>query len=113
MRAVKDKQSIRYVGFASGPGGSRLLEFSFETPSHERSSMTFDIAAVFFSGDDRIMVQEAAGICYAKLKDILDAELSVPGRCLITGNDIVHYRQVPLARQRAARSTVPYPGIGG
>ena len=102
---MKDKQAIRYVGFASGPEGSRSLEFSFETQENGRASTTFDIPATFFSGENRILVQEAAGICYAKLKDVLDSESQVPTRFLVTGNDIVQYRQLPVSRQRSARAT--------
>jgi hypothetical protein len=33
--------------------------------------ITFDIAGVLFVGKDRILVQEAAGICYSKLNNLL------------------------------------------
>jgi len=105
---VRDsKQTIRYVGFASGPEGSRSLEFSFETPSHEHVSISFDIPSIFFTGQNRILFQEAAGICYAKLRDVLvETELPIATRFLITGSDILQYRQVNT-RQRHAR---PDPG---
>jgi hypothetical protein len=101
---VKDKQNIRYLGFACIPEGGRSLEFSFETADRVRASMTFEIAAIFFSGEKRILIQEAAGICYAKLRDVLDTGSYLPSRCLITSNDIVQYRQVPAARGHRERN---------
>lgn len=106
------KQTIRYLGFANGPEGSRSLEFSFEAPSHEHVSINFDIPSIFFTGPNRILFQEAAGICFAKLKDLLvETELPMAARFLITGSDILQYRQVNT-RQRHARPDPARPDPG-
>lgn len=99
---VKDsKQNIRYVGFECGPGGSRVLEFSFDTPKQKETSIMFEFAAIFFRGENRILLQEAAGICSAKLKAVLGDGAYIAPRCLITGDDIVRFRQLGSPRQRA------------
>src|SRR5688572_23754216 len=98
---MKDgKQSIRYVGFECRPEGTRSLEFSVEMPTRERVSMTFEFDPIFFTRENRIMVQEAAGICYAKLKDMIQTESQFVSRFLITGHDILQYRQVSAQRPR-------------
>jgi hypothetical protein len=97
------KQNIRYVGFASGVKGSRVLEFSIEGSGYEASMVKFDVPAVFFSGEDRILLQEAAGICYAKLRALLMEDSAVPSHFLLSSMDIYNYRVLPPPRYRTAK----------
>jgi hypothetical protein len=102
---MKDgKQNIRYIGFECRPEGTRSLEFSVEMENRERVKMTFEFAPIFFTGDEKILVQEAAGICYAKLKDMLQKESQMAPRFLITGHDIRQYRQATIERGRPTKS---------
>jgi len=90
-----DKQAIRYIGFESCGAGDRRLSFSVNEPGQEQLLITFDLAGSFFAGEDRLLVQEAAGICYSKLKDILNAESDpdIESGIPVTASDIAQYRQ--------------------
>lgn len=98
---MKDgKQAIRYIGFESRAKGDRQLQFSVDEPGRQTLLITFEIAATFFAGKDRILVQEAAGICYTKLKDILNAECEsgMESGIVVTATDIVQYRHLRASR---------------
>jgi len=98
-----DKQAIRYIGFECRSGGERCLNFSVDEAGVDRLLVAFEIAGMFFK-ERRILVQEAAGICYSKLKDLLSGELNTSARFVLTEDDIVQYRQLPHpARHRAAK----------
>ena len=102
----ESKQAIRYLGFESLAKGDRQLRFSVDEPGRKPLLITFEIASAFFAGEDRILVQEAAGICYTKLKDILNAECEsdsdMESGIVVTATDIVQYRQL-----RGPRTTRP------
>ena len=100
---VNEKQSVRYLGFECSRDGARRLDFSVDAPSQERRLVSFDIEAAFFAGENRILLQEAAGICYAKLKDILKSDSDLPTPVLLTRNDIFQYRQLPSPRYRTTK----------
>ncbi len=61
------KQNIRYIGFQCTAGGGRRFEFSVGASGTE-SPVSVDIGAPLFAGAERIMVQECAGICLAKIR---------------------------------------------
>ena len=90
---MNNKQNIRYVGFECGTKGDRRLTFSIDEAGTDHQEIRFDIAAMFFAGKQRILVQEAAGICYSKLKDLVGNEVTTPPQFNLTEDDIVHYRQ--------------------
>ena len=93
------KQAIRYLGFECRAGGERRLRFSVDEPGEETLLITFDIAGIFFAGEHRILLQEAAGICYSKLKDLLRQELEILSGFALTSGDILQYRQLPSSRR--------------
>ncbi len=95
--------SIRYLGFASGPEGVRQLDFSIDSPNQQPVTLRFDVPYMLFTGENRILPQEAAGICYAKLKDLVGRDSAVSGRVLLTDTDIYQYRQLPAPRHRTSK----------
>ena len=81
------------------------MRFSVDEPGQKQLLITFDVASAFFAGQDRILVQEAAGICYSKLKDILNAEFetAIGGGIVVTAGDILQYRRLSASRNRNER----------
>jgi hypothetical protein len=57
-----------------------------------------DVAGPSFSGPDRILVQEAAGICFLKVKEMLGVGGDgTASRISLSSTDIAQYRQaVPI-----------------
>ncbi len=80
-----------------------MLDFTLDVPNHDQQILTFNVPGMFFIGEDRILLQEAAGICYAKLKNLVANESPVSEKLLITDNDIYLYRQLPAPRHRTAK----------
>ena len=99
------KQAIRYIGFESSAGGDRRLRFSVDEPGQELLLITFELAATLFAGENRLLVQEAAGICSSKLKDILNAESHshLESGIAVTAADIQNYRQLRTPRSARTR----------
>ena len=100
-----DKQAIRYIGFESYSAGDRRLRFSVDEPGREPSVVTFDLDGAFFAGENRLLVQEAAGICFWKLKDILNAESDpdIESGIAVTASDIAQYRRLRRPHTRHGR----------
>jgi hypothetical protein len=90
------------MGFECIRGGARRLNFSITAGEQTDTETSFDIPSVLFDGVDRIMLQEAAGICYAKLKAFFETSTAreLPRLFLLTGNDVGLYRALPKARYR-------------
>jgi hypothetical protein len=93
---VKDKTNIRYISFKSLNDGGRLFDFSVSTTERPEFLTSFEISAEFFAGANRIRLQEGVGICYAKLKYLLEIGplTDVPDRLCVTASDIDQYREV-------------------
>jgi hypothetical protein len=91
---VKDKTSIRYLGFRAAADGGRLFDFCVFAPGSEHPITTLHIAAQFLNGDKRIRLQEGVGICYSKLKHLLDigAIEDVPSTSFVTESDLAEFR---------------------
>jgi len=99
---VKDN-SIRYVGFECSNDGGRRFDFSITAPDRAVTLISIDILGSHFAGLDRILVQEAPGICYLKLKNLCETGpiSDVPNRVCLTVTDIGQYRQLlPAAGRR-------------
>ena len=104
---MKDsKQAIRYMGFECQKGGERCLKFSVDEAGVDHLLVTFEIAGKFFAGESKILIQEAAGICYSKLKNSLGSNFDAAGRFVLTADDIVQYRQLPSPRYRSHKLPV-------
>jgi len=94
---VKDKTNIRYISFRSVHGGGRLFDFSVSAIERPAFLTSFEIPAELFAGADRIRLQEGVGICYAKLKFLLENGplIDVPERLCVTASDVAQYREIP------------------
>ena len=93
---MKDKTNIRYMGFRSANEGGRLFDFSFSEAAGQNFLTSFEIPARFFTGADRVRLQEGVSICYAKLKHLLEISplTDVPDLLCLTTSDIAQYREV-------------------
>jgi hypothetical protein len=95
---VNGKQSIRYTGFECTNDGGRRFDFSVAMADRIPAVCSVDVAGPSFSGPDRILVQEAAGICFLKLKEVFDIGSDVTvSRIRLSSTDIAQYRQaIPI-----------------
>lgn len=100
---MKDK-NIRYVGFECRHDGGRRFDFSVTSPDQTTTLISMDILGSHFAGSDRILVQEAPGICYLKLKELCGTGTiqEVPNRVCLSVTDIGQYRQnlAPAGRRK-------------
>jgi hypothetical protein len=99
---MKDKTTIRYLGFRTLADGGRGFDFSIAVIGRETSLITIAVSADLFTGPDRIAIQEGAGICYETLRFRVEAasEISPYGFNLNSG-DVAQYRKT---RKSVARS---------
>ena len=112
---MKTKTSIRYVGFRSTKEGGRLFDFNVSGPAVAEFMTSFEIPAQFFTGIDRLRLQEGVGICYAKLQQLLQTSLltEVPAELCLTAVDLNQYREVaPTPYKRKPPSDVTDGKIG-
>jgi hypothetical protein len=93
---VTDKITIRYISFRSANDGGRLFDFSLSATERPDFLTSIEIPAQLFAGADRIRLQEGVGICYAKLKYVLEigALSDIPERLCLTASDVAQYREV-------------------
>lgn len=99
---LDSKRDIRYLGFVSMNDGGRRFDFYVIAADNQQVMVSVDIPGILFAGTGRIMVQEAAGICSAKIKEICgtDGLEKLPARLLLTGHDISQYREPPKSQRR-------------
>jgi hypothetical protein len=99
---LSDKQSIRYVGFDSTDDGGRALDFSVVPASGEAIQIVVDIPGPHFSGTDRILFQEAAGIGYLKIKELCEVgPVRNTLHVSLNATDIGRFRQaLPMSGRR-------------
>jgi hypothetical protein len=99
VKVMKDsKKQVRYIGFDCLLNGERRLSFTIDETSRDKRLITFDFAGVLFVGKDRILLQEAAGICYSKLNDLLTNGSDISPEFIVTPEDILRYKQVSHRR---------------
>ena len=106
---MKDKTNIRYIGFRSATDGGRVFDFCISVAACPNLLTSFEIPAHLFSGDGRIRLQEGVGICYAKLKHLLEigASTDLPSTLCLTASDLAEYREVPVRSSKTR--TAPQP----
>jgi len=92
---MKDKSSIRYIGFRTDRKGSRLFDFSVSEAGNTNILTTFEIPPDLLTGASRIRLQEGVGICYAMLKHRLEiGELAdLPAALCLTASDVSQFRE--------------------
>jgi hypothetical protein len=95
---LNGKQNIRYTGFECTDDGGRRFDFSVALADRMTATYSVDVAGPSFSGPDRILVQEAAGICFLKIKEMVGIGSDAAGsRFRLSSTDIAQYRQaIPI-----------------
>jgi hypothetical protein len=102
---MKDKQTIRYLGFESTADGGRQFHFSITETGQNATEVSLTIPAAAFAGSNRISFQESAKICYEKIRVLLEAnQIDAPLRLRLTGDDIARFRHVPRGRSRTTNA---------
>jgi hypothetical protein len=106
---VKDKTTIRYIGFRSAVEGGRIFDFAISATDRDNFSISVEIPSELFAGPTRIHLQEGVGISYAKLKTFFDVSVSgemapptkLPALLCLTASDLALYReQIPESKRR-------------
>jgi hypothetical protein len=95
--------TIRYIRFRSTNDGGRVFEFSISGPSVSALLISVEVRAAFFAGDDRIALQQGAGVCYAKLRDLIQVMPlgNLPAEVHLSESDLDRYRERVPARTGA------------
>jgi hypothetical protein len=74
---MKDKTTIRYLGYRTLADGGRGFDFSVGVTGQEKGLITIKASADLFRGTSKIAIQEGAGICYETLKSRIETDLEV------------------------------------
>lgn len=75
---MKDKTTIRYLGYRTFADGGRGFDFSIAVTGQEASRITVEASPDVFRGPDRIAIQEGAGICYETLRSRVETDSEIP-----------------------------------
>jgi hypothetical protein len=75
---MKDKTTIRYLGYRTLADGGRGFDFSIAVTGVETSLITIEASPDIFRGPDRIALQEGAGICYETLRLRVETDSEIP-----------------------------------
>jgi hypothetical protein len=103
MKEAAGKYNIRYLGFESMPDGGRRLDFSITSTGDTPRRASFEIPSGAFNGTNRVTFQEAAALCYEKLRSEIghDQALSIL-HFRVTQGDIETFR--PRGRRAKAKT---------
>ena len=96
---MKAKTTIRYLRFRTSEEGGRIFDFWISEAEHPARTISVEISATFFEGQNRIHLQEGVGISYAKIKHFLEsAESSATPLILsLDAADLALHREVAPA----------------
>ena len=100
---MKAKTMIRYLRFRPAEDGGRIFDFWISESDQPDREISVEIPLVFFEGENRIHLQEGVGICYARIKHLLEfGELSETLRllCLNSADLALHREVAPLTSRR-------------
>jgi len=86
--------------------GGRSLDFSYGL-GEEAKMVAVEVPQSFLEGPQRIVIQEASGICYETLRARLETDGgTAPVRFGLTAEDIAQHRHVvPVRSGRTRKST--------
>jgi hypothetical protein len=90
---LNGKQNIRYTGFECTKDGGRRYDFNVACPEQPTVRYSVEVAGLNFSGPDRILVQEGAGICFLKVKEMCEGITALDTHISLSSTDIVQFRQ--------------------
>jgi hypothetical protein len=112
---VKEKTTIRYIGFRSANDRGRIFDFSVSATGEANLVVSVEIPTEFFAGAGSIRLQEGVGIAYAKLKHLFEINppTEVPPHLSLTASDLARHRQVSPAENKRRSSYQPAGPSGG
>jgi hypothetical protein len=91
---MKDKATIRYLGYQTLADGGRGFDFSCALNGGQASTITIEAPRKLFVGPDRIAIQEGAGICYETLRARLNTDSEIPDqRFSLNPTDVAQHRK--------------------
>jgi hypothetical protein len=99
---MKDKVTVRYLGYKTLADGGRGFDFSVALIGEEAKLFTIEAAADLFRGPDRIAIQEGAGICYETLRSRIDTDPTIPAHAFtLNSTDVARHRKTtkPVGRR--------------
>jgi hypothetical protein len=91
---MKDKATVRYVGYTTLTDGGRGFNFSIALIGEETRLIKVEASADLFQGPDRISIQEGAGICYETLRSRIDTDQPIPAHVFsLNSADVAQHRK--------------------
>jgi hypothetical protein len=99
---MKDKATVRYLGYRTLADGGRGFNFSVALIGGETTEVTVEASADFFQGPDRIAIQEGAGICYETVMSRIETNQPIPVRTFsLNSADVSQHRKTtkPVGRR--------------
>src|SRR6266704_2971565 len=75
---MKDKMTVRYLGYRALAEGGRGFDFSVAVIGEKAKQITIEASADLFRGPNRIAIQEGAGICYETLRSRIETDPTIP-----------------------------------
>jgi hypothetical protein len=92
---MKDKATVRYLGYRTLTDGGRGFNFSVALIGEETRLITVEASADLFRGPDRISIQEGAGICYETVRARIDTDQTIPADAFsLNPADVAQHRKV-------------------
>jgi hypothetical protein len=99
---MKDKATVRYLGYRTLTDGGRGFNFSVALIGEETKLITVEASADLFRGPDRISIQEGAGICYETVRYRIDMNQTIPVPAFsLNSADVAQHRKTtkPVGRR--------------
>ena len=91
---MKDKATVRYLGYLPLADGGRGFNFSVALIGEKAKLITIEAGADLFWGPNRIAIQEGAGICYETLRSRIDAQSTIPQPAFsLNSTDVAQHRK--------------------
>jgi hypothetical protein len=91
---MKDKATVRYLGYRTLADGGRGFDFSVALLGGEAMLTTIEASADLFRGPDRIAIQEGAGICYETLRSRIETDSTIAGHAFrLNSADVAQHRK--------------------
>jgi hypothetical protein len=91
---MKDKATVRYLGYRTLTDGGRGFNFSLALIGEETRLITVEASADLFRGPDRISIQEGAGICYETVRSRIDTDQTIPADAFsLSSADVAQHRK--------------------
>ena len=92
---MKDKATVRYLGYRTLADGGRGFDFSVALIGEETKLITIEASVDLFHGPDRIAIQEGAGICYETLRSRIDTDSTIPAEAFsLNSTDVAQHRKI-------------------